>query len=96
MPDFYDLVKQVNDAKDASDAANKVLASAKQNLMLAMQQSDLKIVETEIGKVTLCNGKRTVKVTCKALASEIKLMQERGVRTGRATESIGSPYIMIR
>lgn len=96
MTDFYALIDQVNAAKDAADAANAALQNAKETLMLAMQQSDLKNVKTDIGSVTVCDGKRTVKVTCKALQAEIKLMQERAVRTGRATESIGSPYIMIR
>ena len=96
MTDFYALIEQVNAAKDAADRAAEVLQNAKENLMLAMQQSDFKNVKTDAGSATLCDGKRTVRVTCKALQAEIKLMQERAVRTGRAAESIGSPYLMIR
>ena len=77
-------------------AAEQAKAEASQALLEAMQASEQERAETPSGKVSVCQGRRTVKVTCKALQAEIKLMQERGCRTGRAVESVGSPYVMLR
>jgi len=81
-------------------AALKAAESAKRDaancLLAAMQSAELTSASTPAGKVSVCSGRRTVRVTCKALAAEIKLMQERAVRTGRATESVGDPYVMLR
>lgn len=80
-------------ALKAADTAKHDAAAA---LLTVMQNANLTSAATDSGKVSVCAGRRTVKVTCKALAAEIKLMQERAVRTGRATESIGDPYVMLR
>lgn len=78
--------------KEAESAKRDAAAA----LLAAMQSADLTSAATDSGKVSVCAGRRTVKVTCKALAAEIKLMQERAVRTGRATESVGDSYVMLR
>ena len=83
-------------AVQAFKAAEVAKAEASQALLEAMQASEQERAETPSGKVSVCQGRRTVKVTCKALQAEIKLMQERAVRTGRAVESVGSPYVMLR
>jgi hypothetical protein len=80
-------------AEKAAAAASK---AARADLLAALQDADLKSVKTAVGTVSVVSGRRTVKVTCPALQAEIKLMQERAVRTGRATESIGAPYVSIR
>ena len=80
-------------ALKAAESAKKDASAA---LLAAMQSADLTSATTESGKVSVCSGRRTVRVTCKALAAEIKLMQERAVRTGRAAESVGDPYVMLR
>jgi hypothetical protein len=76
--------------------AEEAKRDAAQALLETMQTCDLERAETPSGKISVCQGRRTVKVTCKALAAEIKATQERAVRTGRAVESIGSPYVMLR
>jgi hypothetical protein len=76
--------------------AESAKRDAATSLLAAMQSADLTSASTPAGKVSVCSGRRTVKITCKALAAEIKLMQERAVRTGRAVESIGDPYVMLR
>lgn len=78
--------------KDAESAKRDAAAA----LLTAMQAAGLTSAATESGKVSVCSGRRTVRVTCKALAAEIKLMQERAVRTGRAAESVGDPYVILR
>jgi hypothetical protein len=80
-------------ALKAAESAKRDAAAA---LLAAMQSADLTSASTPAGKVSVCSGRRTVKITCKALSAEIKLMQERAVRTGRATESVGDPYVMLR
>ena len=77
-------------------AAEVAKAEASQALLEAMQAAELTSYATMSGKVSVCSGRRTVKVTCKALQAEIKATQERAVRTGRAVESFGSPYVMLR
>ena len=78
--------------KEAESAKRDAAAA----LLAAMQSADLTSATTPAGKVSVCSGRRTVKVTCKALAAEIKAIQERAVRTGRAAESVGDPYVMLR
>jgi len=84
----------------AAVAAFKAAESAKRDaanaLLAAMRSGDLTSASTPAGKVSVCAGRRTVRITCKALSAEIKLMQERAVRTGRAVESVGDPYVMLR
>jgi len=83
-------------AKMEADAAAKHLAQIRQEILSMMQESGLKTFQCPDGKVTLCNGRRTVSVTCKALAAEITAIKERGVRTGRCTEKQGDPYVTIK
>ena len=83
-------------AVQAFKLAEQAKAEASRVLLDAMQASEQERAETPSGKVSVCQGRRTVKVTCNALRAEIKLMQERAVRTGRAVESVGSPYVMLR
>ena len=83
-------------AVQAFKLAEVAKAEASLALLEAMQASEQERAETPSGKVSVCQGRRTVRVTCKALAAEIKATQERAVRTGRAIESVGSPYVMLR
>ena len=53
-------------------------------------------VKTVWGSVTLCNGRRTVKVTDKALNHQIQLLKETGITTGKCTESFGVDYITVK
>ena len=94
--DIATLALAYKRATDALKLAEQAKAEASQALVEAMQAAEQERVETPAGKVSLCQGRRTVRVTCKALQAEIKLLQERAVRTGRAVESVGKPYVMIR
>ena len=83
-------------AKADADAAAKHLAQIRAEILSMMIDSDLATFESEAGTVTVCKGKRTVSVTDKALAAEIALIKERGVRTGRCTEKQGADYVIIK
>jgi hypothetical protein len=83
-------------AKAAVETATTAEKAAKADLLAAMLAADLKSIKTPSGTVSVCSGRRTVRVTCKALQAEIKLMQERAVRTGRAVENTGEAYVTIR
>ena len=90
------LITAAREADAAAKAAAAALASARAELLAFMEDGGHTRLETEAGTATVCKGRRTVKVSCKALQAEIKLMQERAVRTGRAVETIGNPYVTIR
>jgi hypothetical protein len=83
-------------AKLDADAAAKHLAQIRAEILSMMQQSDLAVFQCPNGTVTVCKGRRTVSVTDKALAAEISLIKERGVRTGRCSEKQGDPYVIIK
>ena len=53
-------------------------------------------IKTVWGTVTLCNGRRTVKVTDRALAAQITLLKEQGVADGRCQESVGEPFLQVK
>jgi hypothetical protein len=83
-------------ARDALEAAETAKSAAAAALLAAMQTAQLDCAATDSGKVTISAGRRTVKVVDPALSAEIKLIQERGVRTGRAVENVGDPYAILR
>lgn len=89
-------IMQAKIAKRAADDAAQYLAQVRAEILSLMEGSDLKTFESDFGKVTVCKGRRTVSVTDKALAAEISLIKERGVRTGRCAEKQGDPYIVIK
>ena len=89
-------IAQAKVAKRAADDAAQYLAQIRQDILAMMIESNLATFESEAGKVTVCKGKRTVSVTDKALAAEIALIKERGVRTGRCTEKQGADYVIIK
>ena len=89
-------VAEAKIAKKAADDAAQYLAQIRAEILSLMVESNLATFESEAGKVTVCKGKRTVSVTDKALAAEIALIKERGVRTGRCTEKQGAEYVIIK
>jgi len=93
---IYALASTYAQAVQAMKQAEQAKTEASLALLEAMQASELASYATPSGKVSVCQGRRTVKVTCKALQAEIRATQERAVRTGRAVESVGSPYVMLR
>lgn len=89
-------ILQAKNARKAADAATAFLAATRAEILSLMVESDLATFDGNFGKVTVCKGKRTVSVTDKALAAEITLLKERGVRTGRCTEKNGAEYVIIK
>ena len=73
-----------------------VLKARREMLLEILQRAGETRVKTDVGTVSVCAGRRTVQVTCPALAAEIKAIKERAVRTGRAVANVGDPYVMIR
>jgi len=89
-------IVQAKIAKRAAEDAAQYLAQVRAEILSTMVESGLATFESEAGKVTVCKGKRTVSVTDKALAAEIALIKERGVRTGRCTERQGADYVIVK
>lgn len=90
------LIQAINDQKQVVEYETSVLKARQEMLLILMDSNGFDKIKTDNGSVTVCAGKRTVAVTDPALKAEIKLIQERGVRTGRCEERIGQRYCMIR
>ena len=90
------LIEAINEQKQVVEYETSVLKARQEMLLTLMDSNGLDKIKTDKGSVTVCKGKRTVSVTDPALKAEIKLLQERGVRTGRCEERIGQRYCMIR
>ena len=96
MPAISTLVSDIKAKKAQLEALKAALEKDQQILVDQMKQSGETKIATDHGTVILCKGRRTVVVTDPALKAEIKLIEERGVRTGRCEERIGRQYCMIR
>lgn len=83
-------------ARDAEESAKVAKATAAAALLAALQDAALDCADTPSGKVTISNGRRTIAVICPALKAEIRAMEERAVRTGRAEQRIGAPFPVLR
>ena len=90
------LIEAITEQKSKVEYETSVLKARQEMLLELMDHNGFERIKTDNGSVTVCNGKRTVAVTDPALKAEIKLLQERGVRTGRCEERIGQRYCMIR
>ena len=53
-------------------------------------------VKTVWGSVTLNRGRRTVKITDRAISAQITLLKESGIALGKCEESVGDPFITVR
>ncbi len=82
-------------ARDAAEAAESNRVSAAAELLKSMVEAELPCCQCDSGKVTVISGRRTVSIVDPALTAEIKLLQERGVRTGRAIANIGKDYTKL-
>ena len=90
------LIEAITEQKSKVEYETSVLKARQEMLLTLMDSNGFDKIKTDNGSVTVCAGKRTVAVTDPALKAEIKLIQERGVRTGRCEERIGQRYCMIR
>lgn len=90
------LIEGIREQRALVEQEESVLKARQEMLLTLMDSHGFDRIKTDNGSVTVCKGKRTVVVTDPALKAEIKLIQERAVRTGRAEERIGQRYCMIR
>lgn len=79
---------------EQADAAKKRVEDLKAQMVALIE--DPQTVKTVWGSVTLNKGKRSVKVTDKALNAQITLLKESGIALGKCEESVGSPFITVR
>lgn len=77
-----------------ADAAKKRVDDLKAQMIALIEEPQT--VKTCWGSVTLNNGRRSVKVTDKALSARIALLKEMGIHDGKCEESISAPFITIR
>jgi len=82
------------DAMEAERIAKENVNKIKDQMAQIMESP--KTVSTAWGAVILNKGRRTVKVTDRALTAQITMLKERGVSEGKCEENIGDPYISIR
>jgi len=77
-----------------ADAAKKRVDDIKAQIAGIIESPQT--VKTCWGSITLNNGRRTVKVTDRALTAQITLLKETGIALGKCEESIGDPFITVR
>jgi hypothetical protein len=88
------LMPALLQAMEDADAAKKRVDSLKAQLVALIE--DPQTVKTCWGSVTLNRGRRTVKVTDRALDAQITLLKEQGIALGKCQESVGSPFVTVR
>jgi hypothetical protein len=88
------LLPALLQAMEDADAAKRRVDSLKAQMVALIDEPQT--VKTVWGSVTLNRGKRTVKVTDRALNAQITLLKEQGIAQGKCEESIGSPFVTVR
>jgi hypothetical protein len=88
------LLPALLQAMEDSDAAKQRVDNLKAQMIALIGEPQT--VKTCWGSVTVNKGKRTVKVTDKALNAQITLLKETGISEGKCEESIGSPFVTVR
>ncbi len=88
------LMPEILQAMSDADAAKRRVDDLKAQMIALIEEPQT--VKTCWGSVTLNNGRRTVKVTDKALNAQITLLKETGISEGKCEESIGAPFITVR
>lgn len=88
------LLPALLQAMEDADAAKKRVDDLKAQMVALIESPQT--VKTVWGSVTLNKGRRTVKVTDKALNAQITLLKEQGIALGKCEESVGSPFVTVR
>lgn len=88
------LLPELLQAMSEVDAAKKRVDDLKAQMIALIEEPQT--VKTCWGSVTLNKGKRSVKVTDKALNAQITLLKEQGIALGKCEESVGDPFITVR
>jgi hypothetical protein len=88
------LLPALLQAMEDADAAKRRVDNLKAQMVALIEEPQT--VKTCWGSVTLNKGKRSVKVTDKALNAQITLLKENGISEGKCEESVGSPFVTVR
>lgn len=88
------LMPELLQAMEDADAAKKRVDDLKAQMVALIEEPQT--VKTVWGSVTLNKGRRTVKVTDKALNAQLTLLKEQGIALGKCEESVGSPFVTVR
>jgi len=88
------LLPELLEAMQQADAAKKRVDDLKAQMVALVQEPQT--VKTCWGSVTLNRGRRTVKVTDRALIAQITLLKEQGIAQGKCEESVGLPFVTVR
>lgn len=88
------LMPELLQAMSDADAAKRRVDSLKAQMIALIETPQT--VKTCWGSVTLNKGRRTVKVTDRALIAQITLLKEQGIALGKCEESVGEPSITVR
>jgi hypothetical protein len=88
------MLPELLEAMQQADAAKQRVDDLKAQMIALIEEPQT--VKTCWGSVTLNKGRRTVKVTDRALTAQITLLKESGIALGKCEESIGDPFITVR
>ena len=88
------ILPELLEAMCKADAAKKEVDKLKSQLIALIETPQT--VKTVWGSVTLNRGRRTVKVTDRALTAQITLLKESGIALGKCEESVGDSFITVR
>ena len=88
------ILPKLLEAMETQRSATAEVDRLKSQLIEVIQSPQT--VKTCWGSVTLNNGRRTVKVTDRALTAQITLLKESGIALGKCEESVGDPFITVR
>lgn len=88
------LLPALLQAMEDADAAKRRVEDLKAQMVALIESPQT--VKTCWGSVTLNRGRRTVKVTDKALNAQITLLKESGISEGKCQESVSDPFITVR
>ena len=88
------LLPKLLEAMEDADAAKRRVNSLKAQIIALIETPQT--VKTCWGSVTVNNGRRTVKVTDRALNAQITLLKEQGIALGKCEESVGDLSLTVR
>ena len=88
------LMPELLQAMSDADAAKKRVDSLKSQLISLIGEPQT--VKTCWGSVTVNKGRRTVKVTDRALTAQITLLKEQGIALGKCEQSVGEYSLTVR
>ena len=88
------LLPKLLEAMDNQKSATAEVDRLKNQIISVIESPQT--VKTCWGSVTLNRGRRTVKVTDRAISAQITLLKESGIALGKCEESVGLPFITVR